>query len=124
MVLVATLVHVVTCLPFRKVPLTTQTLDQPVSDPACPASLAATVSRLSGRRDTASPGSSKTQCSHPRQTLAWKPSCERSLSPSMALSSVGTVSERPADAVEAAVEGRWVVYVAICASARPVTVRP
>lgn len=47
-------------LPFRKVPLTTQTFDQPVRDPSCPDILAATVSRLSGRRDTASPGSSRT----------------------------------------------------------------
>lgn len=46
----------------------------------------------------------------------------------MAVSSAGMILDRPlaeaAEAVEAAVEGLWVLYLAIWASARAVLVRP
>jgi hypothetical protein len=42
----------------------------------------------------------------------------------MAVSSAGMIWESPWDAVEAAVEGRWVLYAAICASERAARVRP
>lgn len=41
--------------------------------------------------------------------MAWKLSCDRSVSCSIAPRNVGAVCERPEEAVEAAVEGRWVV---------------
>jgi hypothetical protein len=42
----------------------------------------------------------------------------------MAVRSGGIMFDSPAEALEAAVEGLWVVYAAICASDRAVSVRP
>lgn len=115
--------------PLRNAPLARQTRDQPLSAAPWAASLAATAPKSpAGRRATTSPGSSSTWCSQPRHTLAWNPSCVSSPSSSMAASSGGTALDRPdgagADVAEAAVEGRWALCSAICASSRAVRVRP
>jgi hypothetical protein len=56
--------------------------------------------------------------------VAWKASCPTSPSSSSAVSSGGMMCDRPCEAAEAAVEGRWALYAAIWASERAVRVRP